>query len=223
MLTRIIDQADNTRIRLSSIEPREISDELLQLFNKKDILCPHLHIPLQSGDDNILKMMKRDYDAGFYRQLIGKITAAVKDVAIGVDVMAGFPSEGEEEFNNTINLLTEIPIAYLHVFPYSERPHTAAGKIMPKVPAPVKKQRAAILRDLGAAKKEEFARRFLGRKLRVLVGKIKDKKSGLMTGISQNYLTVLIDKPDSSALNKTVIVQIKAIRHGELYGKIVSG
>ena len=208
---------------MSSIEPREITDELLQLFNKKDILCPHLHIPLQSGNENILKLMKRDYDAAFYRKLIGKIAAEVNDVAIGVDVMVGFPSEGEEEFNATLSLLKEIPIAYLHVFPYSERPQTSAREIMPKVTASVKKQRATILRSLGAKKREGFTQRFLGKELRVLVEKIKDKKTGLMKGVSQNYLPVLIDKPDLSALNKVVIVQTQDIRYGELYGKIVHG
>lgn len=223
MINRIIDQAGNTRIRLSSIEPQEITDELLQLFNKKDIVCPHLHIPLQSGNDNILRLMNRNYDATFYRKLIGKITTAVQDVSIGVDVMVGFPSEGEEEFNSTLSLLKAIPISYLHVFPYSERPQTSAREIMPKVAASVKKQRATILRSLGVKKKEEFTQRFLGKELRVLVEKIKDKKTGLMKGVSQYYLPVLIDKPDLSALNKVVIVQVHDIRYGELYGKIIHG
>jgi threonylcarbamoyladenosine tRNA methylthiotransferase MtaB len=222
MIHRIIEQAENTRIRLSSIEPREITDELLQLFNKRDNLCPHLHIPLQSGDDNILNLMKRDYDTDFYRKLIEKITATVKDIAIGVDVMVGFPSEGEKEFNNTLHLLKELPIAYLHVFPYSERPQTSARKIQPKVNGSLIKKRAAILRSLGAKKKEAFTKRFLGKELRVLVEKIKDKKTGLMKGVSQNYLPVLIDKPDLSALNNVVIVETQDIRHGELYGKIIS-
>lgn len=222
-LGRIIDQAGNARIRLSSIEPREITDDLLQLFNKKDIVCPHLHIPLQSGDDRILKLMKRDYDAAFFRELIGKINAEVTGIAIGVDAMAGFPSEGEDEFSNTLSLLKEIPIAYLHVFPYSERPQTSAKGIMPKVAAAVIKQRAAILRSLGERKRDEFTQRFLGRELRVLVEKIRDKKTGLMRGVSQNYLPVLIDKADLSALNKVVSVQTQDIRNGELYGKIVRG
>jgi threonylcarbamoyladenosine tRNA methylthiotransferase MtaB len=222
-LSRIIDHAENTRIRLSSIEPGEITDELLHLFNKKDILCPHLHIPLQSGNDKILQLMKRDYDAAFYRKLIGKITAAVNDVAIGVDVMVGFPSEGEEEFNGTLSLLRDLPVAYLHVFPYSERPQTSAREIQPKVTASVKKQRAAIIRSLGVKKREEFTQRFLGKELRVLVEKIKDKKTGLMKGVSQNYLPVLIDKTNFSALNKVVIVHTQEIRDRELYGKIVHG
>lgn len=222
MIHRIINQGGNSRIRLSSIEPREITDELLQLFNKKAILCPHLHIPLQSGNDRILKLMKRDYDVEFYAKLIGKIVVAVNDIAIGVDVMVGFPSEGEEEFNCTLSLLKELPIAYVHVFPYSERPQTSAREIQPKVTDSVKKKRAAILRNLGVKKKEDFTQRFLGKELRVLVEKIKDKKTGLMKGISQNYLPVLIDKPDLSALNKVVVVKTQDIRHGELYGKIVS-
>jgi threonylcarbamoyladenosine tRNA methylthiotransferase MtaB len=223
IIHRIIDQTGNTRIRLSSIEPGEITDDLLILFNKKDILCPHLHIPLQSGNDKILKLMKREYDAAFYRNLIEKIAATVNDVAIGVDVMVGFPSEGEEEFNSSLRLLQDLPIAYLHVFPYSERPQTLAREIQPKVTESVKKQRAAILRSLGAKKREEFTLRFPGKKLHVLVEKIKDKKTGLMKGVSQNYLPVLIDKPDFSALNKVVVVQIQDIRYGELYGKIVHG
>ena len=223
IINRISDQTGNTRIRLSSIEPREITDELLHLFNKKDILCPHLHIPLQSGNDKILKLMKRDYDAAFYRKLIEKIAATVNDVAIGVDVMVGFPSEGEEEFNSTLGLLQDLPIAYLHVFPYSQRPQTLAQIIQPKVNESIKRKHAAILRSIGAKKCEEFTLRFLNKKLQVMVEKIKDKKTGLMKGVSQNYLPVLIDKTDSSFLNKVVIVQTQDIRDGELYGKIVHG
>ena len=223
MIHRIIDQAGNTRIRLSSIEPGEITDDLLHLFNKEDIICPHLHIPLQSGNDKILKLMKRDYDSACYRKLIEKIAATINDVAIGVDVMVGFPSEGEEEFNSSLRLLQDLPVAYLHVFPYSERPQTSAQKIQPKVTESIKRKRAAILRSLGAKKREEFTQRFLGKKLQVLVEKIKDKKTGLMKGFSQNYLPVLIDESDLSALNKVVIVQTQDIHEGKLYGKIVHG
>jgi threonylcarbamoyladenosine tRNA methylthiotransferase MtaB len=221
LLHKITGQTKNIRIRLSSIEPREISDDLLHLFNKKDIICPHLHIPLQSGSDKILQLMKRDYGAAFYRKLVEKIVLTVDDIAIGVDVMVGFPSEEEDDFNSTLNLLQEIPVAYLHVFPYSERPQTSARNIHPKVTEAVKKQRAAIIRDLGIKKREEFTRRFLDKQLHVLVENNKDKKTGLMKGFSQNYLPVLIEKYDSSVLNKIVTVQAQDIRDGKLYGKIV--
>jgi threonylcarbamoyladenosine tRNA methylthiotransferase MtaB len=223
LLNAIINQDGNVRVRLSSIEPREITNDLLHLFSKKDIICPHLHIPLQSGDNNILKLMKRDYDTAFYKKLIEKITATLNDVAIGVDVMVGFPSEDNDEFNNTLCLLQDLPVAYLHVFPYSERPQTSAQNIQPKVTEVVKKQRAAILRGLGARKKEEFMLRFLGKKLQVLVENNKDTKTGLMKGFSQNYLPVLIDKSDSSVLNKIVVVETQNILDGKLYGKIVTG
>lgn len=223
LLHQIIDQHLDARIRLSSIEPGEITDDLLHLFDKQDIICPHLHIPLQSGDDKILALMKRDYNAAFYRNLIEKIAATVNGIAIGVDVMAGFPSEGEDEFKNTLHLLQDLPVAYLHVFPYSERPGTLAQKIQPKVPEALKKDRAAILRNLGIKKREEFALRFLSKKLNVLVEKATDKKTALMKGFSQNYMQVLLEENNSSIVNNIVTVQAVKFRDGKLYGKIVSG
>jgi len=226
-LTGILQQMMNcrkdVRLRLSSIEPREITDELLHLFNKQDILCPHLHIPLQSGDDKILQLMKRDYDSCFYRTLIGKISVAVRNVAIGADVMVGFPGEGDAEFNNTFKLVQDLPIAYLHVFPYSERPGTTAQKLYPKVPEKTKKERASILRKLSSKKREEFALRFLGKKLDVLVEKARDKKTGLMKGFSNNYLPVLLENNDSSVAGRIVKICAEKYHDGKLYGKIVPG
>jgi threonylcarbamoyladenosine tRNA methylthiotransferase MtaB len=223
ILRQIINCRKDVRFRLSSIEPREITDELLHLFNKQDILCPHLHIPLQSGDNKILKLMKRDYDSGFYRILIEKVSIAVSDVAIGIDVMVGFPGEGHDEFNNTFKLLHDLPVAYLHVFPYSERPGTTAQKLYPKVPEKIKKERASILRNLSSKKKEEFALRFLGKKLDVLVEKTKDKRTGLMKGFSSNYLPVLLENKDSSVVGRIVKICSEKYQDGKLYGKIVPG
>jgi len=165
--------------------------------------------------------MKRDYNAADYRKLIGNITATIKDVAIGVDVMVGFPSEGDAEFNSTLQLLQDLPVAYLHVFPYSERPQTQAQNIKPKVAEKVKKQRAAILRDLGAKKREEFALSFLGKKLQVLVENTKDKKTGLTKGVSHNYLPVLIEKQNTLLVNQIVTVKTKDFHDGIIYGCIV--
>jgi threonylcarbamoyladenosine tRNA methylthiotransferase MtaB len=226
-LTSILRQMMNcrkdVRFRLSSIEPREITDELLHLLNKEDILCPHLHIPLQSGDNKILQLMKRNYDSYFYRMLIEKISIALSDLAIGVDVMVGFPGEGDDEFNNTFKLLHDLPVAYLHVFPYSERSGTMAQKLYPKVPEKIKKERASILRNLSSKKREEFALRFLGKKLDVLVEKAKDKRTGLMKGFSNNYLPVLLENNVSSAANRIVKICAEKYQNGKLYGKIVPG
>jgi len=223
ILRQIMNCRKDVRFRLSSIEPGEITDELLHLFNKQDILCSHLHIPLQSGDDKILQLMKRNYDSGFYRILIEKISIAFSDLAIGVDVMVGFPGEGDAEFNNTFKLLRDLPVAYLHVFPYSERPETMAQKLYPKVPENIKKERASILRNLSSKKREEFALRFLGKKLDVLVEKVKDKRTGLMKGFSNNYLPVLLENNDSSVGGRIVKICAEKYQDGKLYGKIVPG
>ncbi|MCK7503005.1 MAG: hypothetical protein MZV70_02145 [Desulfobacterales bacterium] len=119
--------------------------------------------------------MKRDYNQIFYRNLIEKICSTISDVAIGVDVMVGFPTESEEQFNNTFNLLDSLPAAYLHVFPYSARPGTPAQKMQPHIPATVKNERAAILRNLSAQKKEKFALLFLDKPLKVIVESTRDK------------------------------------------------
>jgi len=222
-LETILSQNPKVRFRLSSIEPNEISDQLLQLFGRYENLCPHLHIPLQSGDDSILKMMKRHYDTGFYRALIEKVAWTVDSIAIGIDVMVGFPGEGEKEFSHTLNLLEELPAAYLHVFPYSERPGTAALAIHPKVQEKIKKERAAILRELSAKKRDAFSQRFLGKILPVLVEQTKDKKTGLHKGFSHNYLPVLLDKHPSSLVNTIVSARIENYREGKLTGRVVDG
>lgn len=219
-LEMLLSQNPETRFRLSSIESNEISDELLGLFGKYDNLCSHLHIPLQSGDDSILKMMKRRYDTDCYRALIEKISRRVNDIAIGMDVMVGFPGEGEKEFAHTVKLLEELPAAYLHVFPYSERPGTAALAIYPKVPERTKKERAAVLRALGAQKRQAFAMRFPGKILPVLVEQSRDKKTGLYKGFSHNYLPVLLDKPPLSLVNNIVPVRIEKYCEGKLTGRV---
>lgn len=220
-LEALLSNHPETRFRLSSIEPNEISDELLGLFKRYPNLCPHLHIPLQSGDDGILKSMKRRYDTAFYRALIENVVRTAADIAVGIDVMVGFPGEGEKEFCRTMELLEKIPAAYLHVFPYSERPGTAALELQPKVPALVKKERAASLRALGAKKREAFARRFAGSILPVLAEKTRDKNTGLAKGFSHNYLPVLLDKSTASLVNKLVNVRIDHFRDGKLIGRVL--
>ena len=221
MLECLLSENPGTRFRLSSIEPNEISEDLILLFNRYPNLCPHLHIPLQSGDDSVLKMMKRNYDTAFFRNRIEKTLQAVKDIAIGIDVMAGFPGEGEKEFSNTLRLLEDLPAAYLHVFPYSERPGTAALEIQPKVNEKIRKERAAILRDLGVKKREMFSRRFIGKTLPVLVEQSPDKKTGLSKGFSHNYLPVILDKHHGTLVNTIVTAEIEQYHEGRVTGRIV--
>lgn len=223
LLQNILSQAPETRFRLSSIEPHEISDDLLALFRRHVNLCPHLHIPLQSGDDGILKKMKRNYNAVFYRKLIDKVVQTIPDMTIGVDVLVGFPGENDVEFRHTRELVNELPVAYLHVFPYSERPGTAAVNLTPKIPEHIKKERAADLRKLGAEKREIFSRSFINRTLPVLIEQTRDKNTGLARGFSHNYLPVLLDKYSLSLVNTIVQARIDEYRDGKLTGRVLHG
>lgn len=223
MLENLLPQNRQVRFRLSSIEPLEVTDAVLSLFDRHDNLCPHLHIPLQSGDDHILKKMKRGYDRNFYQSLINRVVREIPDIAIGVDVMVGFPGEGEGEFFRTLSLLEELPVAYLHVFPYSERPQTAALEMTPKVADKTKKERAATLRALGAKKREAFSRKFLGRMLPVLVEGSPDKKTGLPRGFSHNYLPVILTQGADCQTNTVVHAKIDGVCDGRLTGEVVYG
>ncbi len=187
------------RIRLSSIEPETITDELLDLWQTKR-LCRHLHIPLQSGDDRILKQMQRKYTVDEYRRLFNKVFDKISGVNIGADVIVGFPDEDEPAFNNTLKLIEELPFGYLHVFPYSPRPGTESAKFIDNVAPEDKKERVRILREISNKKKLDFHKRFINRNLEVLVEQNN-------FGLSDNYIRVSI--PERSNYRKGQIYNIK--------------
>ncbi|HYA14099.1 MAG TPA: tRNA (N(6)-L-threonylcarbamoyladenosine(37)-C(2))-methylthiotransferase MtaB, partial [Syntrophales bacterium] len=209
------------RLRLSSIEIGEIADDLIGLMEKGTIICRHLHIPLQSGDDYILSAMNRNYKSAFFKNRLEEICQAIPDIALGMDVMVGFPGEREEEFNNTLRLIEELPVAYLHVFPYSERPSTHASSLPNKVNEAVKKRRSEILREIGRKKRDTFSKRFIGQKLTILVEDKKDKDTGCMKGFSSNYIPILIRNVNSSLANRIVNVIPDDFKDGKLYARIV--
>jgi threonylcarbamoyladenosine tRNA methylthiotransferase MtaB len=136
--------------------------------------------------------------------------------------MVGFPGEGEEEFNNTLQLIEELPVAYLHVFPYSERPGTLASKLPGKINDAVKKRRSELLRNLGEKKRNAFAERFIGKKLTVLFEDKKDKNTGFMKGFSDNYVPIFVRNGNSSLANRMVNVIPEYSRDGKLYGRILT-
>ena len=210
------------RLRLSSIEITEISDDIIRLIAEGTTLCRHLHIPLQSGDDMILSAMKRNYDSAFFKNRVQVIRQAIPDIALGLDVMVGFPGEGEKEFDNTLRLIAELPVAYLHVFPYSERPGTVASSLPGRVDETVKKRRGEILRKLGREKRNAFARRFVGKKLSVLIEDKKDKDTGFMKGFSDNYIPIVIENGNSSLVNRVLYVIPDYSLEGNLCGRITT-
>lgn len=221
LLCRIEQVRPVPRLRLSSLEPLEITGDMLSLIRDAGCFCRHFHIPLQSGDDRILSLMRRNYDADFFRSLVEKILAGLPDAAIGVDIMVGFPGEGEAEFANTRRLIEELPVAYLHVFPYSPRPGTPASLLPAQVAEVVKKKRVQIMRDLSGKKRETFAGRFLGKELAVLLEERRDRDTGRMQGYSHNYIPVMVTNGESSLANALVRVVPADIREGKLVGRII--
>jgi threonylcarbamoyladenosine tRNA methylthiotransferase MtaB len=193
------------RLRLGSIEPTEIPDELIELLATSPVFCPHLHIPLQAGDDAVLSRMNRHYDTAFFRALIARLVVRIPDLAIGLDLIAGFPGESEAEFAHTLALIADLPVTHLHVFPYSKRPGTPAATMGGQVPPEVIKERAAQLRALGSAKLDAFTRSFIGRELEVVVE--GGGKGGVLRGISRNYLSIRF-AGDLTLVGKAVAVRL---------------
>ena len=184
-----LDQVEGIeRIRISSIEPNLLKDESIDLVSKSRSFVPHFHIPLQSGSDDLLKLMKRRYLTKLYSDRIYKIREVMPDSCIGVDVIVGFPGETEEKFLETYNFLNELPISYLHVFTYSERENTEAAEMDGVVPVPERKKRNKMLRILSEKKKMAFYQTQIGKTLPVLWE--HEDKDGIMFGFTENYVRV---------------------------------
>jgi len=201
------------RIRISSIEPNLLTDEIIAFVSQSRAVLPHFHIPLQSGSDRILGLMKRRYGTELYRDRISAVRSSLPDAGIGVDVIVGFPGEGEDEFNETHEFLSDIDISYLHVFTYSERPDTEAIKLAGKVPLRVRKLRNRILTELSDRKQMAFALRQLNSGKRVLLESLHD---GMLTGMTENYLKVHMDSQDISLLNTIQEVELLGLREGRI-------
>ncbi|MBI5598478.1 MAG: tRNA (N(6)-L-threonylcarbamoyladenosine(37)-C(2))-methylthiotransferase MtaB [Deltaproteobacteria bacterium] len=184
------------RFRLSSLDPDEVTDELIEILAGASSVCNHLHLPLQSGDDGILKLMRRPYTAGRFRDTVLKLHEKVRGISIGADVMAGFPGEGEEEFANTYNLIRDLPVSYLHIFPYSRRKGTPASAYPFALDPGEIRTRCDALRELDGRKREEFYASFLSEEMDVLVEGRRDRKTGLLKGRTRNYIPVLIEGDD---------------------------
>ncbi len=190
-LLRLIGREDlPMRVRLSSIEPTEIDEALIETVTSEPWLCPHFHIPLQSGDEEILKRMNRSYTVRDFVRLVEQIRKKLPHAAIGVDAMAGFPGEDHDAYLNTAALIRDLPISYLHVFPYSARMGTAAAGFPDRVPAPVIKERTAELRELGRQKRQAFYESCVGETFMVLVEGWQSKEKRTVKGWSANYVPV---------------------------------
>lgn len=218
LLVRLIKIEGDFRIRISSIEPNLLSDEILELTANSDKLCKHFHIPLQSGSPNILKLMQRRYNTDDYQKLIHKIKKQIPDAGIGVDVIVGFPGETNDDFWTTHNFLRDLPISYLHVFTYSERPNTKAIELDSKVEIHERRERNNTLRILSDKKRNEFYNQMIGKELDVLFE--HENRDGLMKGFSSNYIRVS-HSYSHHLINNICNVKVSEIKNGFCHGKVL--
>ena len=216
----LVKEFPDLRIRLSSLEPQEVTPELIELMSRQGNLCPHLHLSLQSGDNSVLRRMRRGYEVEEYISLIRELADQVPDICLGADIIAGFPGESEAGFNTTYQLLAELPLSYLHVFPYSLREGTAAASFPDQLDPRVIKKRAGELGRLAATKKNGYLARFQGKIMPVLIEGSRDKQTGRFKGLSRNYLTILMEG-DDSMVNEEVLVKVSRVEGEKLTGQLV--
>jgi threonylcarbamoyladenosine tRNA methylthiotransferase MtaB len=219
LLRHLLEQTGISRIRLSSLEPKTITSELLKIVESSSRICRHFHVPLQSGADATLKKMNRHYSRIYYRRLILSLFERFPEAGIGTDVMVGFPGETEDAFRMTHDLLNELPMSYFHVFPFSPRPQTPAAGMDSPVSESEKKRRADALRRLSAEKGRRFAERHVGSELPVLIEKERDERTGHLKGLSDNYIKVLLPGPDQ-LMNRIERVRITGIDGERVVGRL---
>ena len=208
-LVKAIDEVEGIdRIRISSIEPNLLTNEIIEFTSTSKRFAPHFHIPLQSGNNKTLRRMRRRYLRELYEDRINKIKQLMPNCCIGVDVIVGFPGETHEDFLDTYNFLNELNISYLHVFTYSERANTAAPEMEGRVPLKERKERSKMLRILSEKKKQQFYRENLGSTATVLFE--NDIENGMMHGFTENYVRVAA-KYDPMLINELKTVTLKSI------------
>ena len=219
-LLRELDKVEGIeRYRISSIEPNLITDEIIEFCAASPKFVPHFHIPLQSGSTRILGLMRRRYTAERYRERIAKIRELMPDSFLGVDVIVGFPGEGEEEFMETYRLLEEVGASFLHIFPFSERPGTPAIDLPNKVQSSISTERVSRLEELSTRLHNDFAKRYLGTEREVLFE--STDRRGMMYGYTDNYLRVKC-KYDTSKINQICMVRLLEIdTDGDIMAEIV--
>ena len=206
-LVEALDQVEGIdRFRISSIEPNLLSNEVITFVANSRKFVPHFHIPLQSGSDKILKLMRRRYQRSLYTDRVAEIREQMPDACIGVDVIVGFPGETEEEFLETFHYLNDLDISYLHVFTYSERPNTEAIELDGVVPMQVRTERSKMLRSLSEKKRRAFYQSHLGETRTALME--NDVKEGIMYGFTDNYIRVGIPY-EAEMINQLIEVKLE--------------
>ncbi|SMB92931.1 threonylcarbamoyladenosine tRNA methylthiotransferase MtaB [Thermanaeromonas toyohensis ToBE] len=219
LLKLVVSIPDLGRVRVSSIDPPDFTPGLVATLTGSEKICPHYHVPLQSGDDWILRRMGRRYTVQQYLDLIASLRAGRPRAAITTDIIVGFPGEKEEHFQHTLSIVKQVKFSRVHVFPFSPRAHTPAALMPEQVTAEVKKDRVDRLLSLARGLAEEYAKGFLGETLEVLVEQEMIEKPGLWEGHTENYL--LVSFPAQEPLTGQLVpIKILEYREGRLWGRI---
>ena len=216
LIRAILDHTRLEKLRISSVEPMDWSDELIGLVAGSPRIANHAHVPMQSGSDAVLRRMHRKYRPWHYRRKIEKIRAAMPTAAIGADVMVGFPGETDAEFEETRRMVEELPFTYLHVFTYSARPGTPAAEMLRQVPLRVARERNRILRELAEEKKLAFMREFVGKTVEAITLNAFDGE--WTEALTENYLPLRL--PGKSSANQWVRARVEAVLDGGFVGEI---
>jgi threonylcarbamoyladenosine tRNA methylthiotransferase MtaB len=196
LLDRLVGVGGLRWLRLSSMLPAYFTEDVLQILTSAPAIAPHFHVPLQSGSDRVLRRMRRPYTTATYRRVVERLAGAIPRLGLGADVIAGFPGESEADFAATLEMVRTIPFSYLHVFPYSERPGTAAATLPGRLEPRTVTARARQLREAGAARRRAFHAAMVGRTEDVLVLETRDPDSGELTGLTGNYVEVRFAGPE---------------------------
>jgi threonylcarbamoyladenosine tRNA methylthiotransferase MtaB len=207
-------------LRLSSVLPSYFTDDLVDVVATLPVVAPHLHLPLQSGSDRVLRLMRRPYHTGMYRALVDRLAAAIPGLGLGADVIVGHPGETDEDFEATLALVGSLPFSYLHVFTYSDRKGTEAARRPGHVPAAVIRERSQRLRRLGREKSHAFRSALVGSAREVLVLEARDHQTGLLSGLTSNYVEVLFPGPDGLG-RRMATVEIAEVRGERTRGRLV--
>lgn len=216
LLKDIIKIKNLYRIRISSIEINELTDPILNLIKDNQVIAKHLHIPLQSGSDKILKLMDRKYDLKFYKNRIEKIRKMIKDISITTDLIVGFPNENEKDMEDTLKFLKEIKFTKIHTFPYSKREGTKAASMENQIDETIKRKRVKTVLELSDQLEQDFYQSKLNETEEVIIEQTKDGKS---YGYTSNYIKVEINSPLKP--NEVISVKINKVNNKKVTGKII--
>jgi threonylcarbamoyladenosine tRNA methylthiotransferase MtaB len=219
----ILSETALEKLRISSVEPMDWSDELIQLVATSPRIAKHAHVPMQSGSDAVLRRMHRKYRPWHYREKIEKIHAAMPTAAIGADVMVGFPGETDAEFEATRKMIEDLPFTYLHVFTYSPRPGTPAAEMPNQVPLQIARERNRILRELASEKKLAFMRSFIGKCVEAITLNIvgRDSSGEFTEALTDNYLKLRLRGQHEA--NRWQAVNVQDVVAGSLVGSSREG